>query len=150
MRHGDLAMLELDVIVDGYSSDTTRTFVVGRARKKQKDLLDAVLEAEVNAIASIEPGVSAAKIAEISIETIGRHGLSGYLVHRLGHGIGVGVHEPIPALHVESKDILMPGMVHSVEPGIYGPRIGGIRIEDDILNTKRGPEYLSDFPRTQE
>jgi Xaa-Pro aminopeptidase len=150
MRHGDLAMLELDVIVDGYSSDTTRTFVVGRARKKQKDLLDAVLEAEVNAIASIEPGVSAAKIAEISIETIGRHGLSGYLVHRLGHGIGVGVHEPIPALHVESKDILMPGMVHSVEPGIYGPRIGGIRIEDDILNTKRGPEYLLDFPRTQE
>ena len=150
MRHGDLAMLELDVIADGYSSDTTRTFVVGRPSKKQKDLLDAVLDAETTAITSIEPGVSAAKIARISIETIGRHGLSRYLVHRLGHGIGVGVHEPIPALHIESKDILIPGMVHSVEPGIYGPRIGGIRIEDDILNTKRGPEYLSNFSRTQE
>ena len=150
MRHGDLAMLELDVIADGYSSDTTRTFVVGRPNRKQKDLLDAVLDAETTAISSIEPGVSAAKIAKISIETIGRHGLSEYLVHRLGHGIGVGVHEPIPALHIESKDILMPGMVHSVEPGIYGPRIGGIRIEDDILDTKRGPEYLSHFPRTQE
>jgi Xaa-Pro dipeptidase len=150
MRHGDLAMLELDVIVDGYSSDTTRTFVIGRPNKKQKDCLDAVLDAETTAITSIEPGVSAAKIARISIETIGRHGLSGYLVHRLGHGIGVGVHEPIPALHIESKDILMPGMVHSVEPGIYGPRIGGIRIEDDILDTKKGPEYLSNFTRTQE
>lgn len=150
MRRGDLVMLELDVVVDGYSSDTTRTFVVGRPNRKQKLLLEAVLDAETTAIRSIEPEVSAAEIARISIETIGRHGLSAYLVHRLGHGIGVGVHEPIPALHIESKDILMPGMVHSVEPGIYGPKIGGIRIEDDILDTGKGPQYLSDFPRTQE
>jgi Xaa-Pro aminopeptidase len=71
-------------------------------------------------------------------------------VHRLGHGIGVGVHEPIPALHIESKDILLPGMVHSVEPGIYGSKIGGIRIEDDILDTDKGGEYLSNFPRLQD
>jgi len=150
MRRGDLALLELDVVADGYSSDTTRTFVVGKPAKKQKVLLEAVLDAETTAIASIEPEVSAAEIARISIETIGRHDLSAYLVHRLGHGIGVGVHEPIPALHIESKDILMPGMVHSVEPGIYGPRIGGIRIEDDILDTDKGAEYLSNFPRIQE
>jgi Xaa-Pro aminopeptidase len=150
MRRGDLVMLELDVVADGYSSDTTRTFVVGKPNKKQKPLLEAVLDAETASITSIEPEVSAAEIARISIETIGRHGLSAYLVHRLGHGIGVGMHEPIPALHIESKDILMPGMVHSVEPGIYGPKIGGIRIEDDILVTDRGPEYLSNFPRTQE
>jgi Xaa-Pro dipeptidase len=150
MRRGDLVMLELDVVVDGYSSDTTRTFVVGNPGKKQKLLLEAVLDAETTAITAIEPEVSAAEIARISIETIGRHHLSAYLVHRLGHGIGVGVHEPIPALHIESKDILTPGMVHSVEPGIYGPKIGGIRIEDDILDTARGVEYLSDFPRIQE
>jgi Xaa-Pro dipeptidase len=150
MRRGNLALLELDVVADGYSSDTTRTFVVGKPNKKQKLYLEAVLDAEKSAIQSIEPEVSAAEIARISIETIGRHGLSGYLVHRLGHGIGVGVHEPIPALHIESKDILTPGMVHSVEPGIYGPRIGGIRIEDDILDTSKGGEYLSNFPRTQE
>jgi Xaa-Pro dipeptidase len=150
MRRGDLVMLELDVVADGYSSDTTRTFAVGGPSKKQKLLLEAVLDAETTAIRSIEPEVSAADIARVSIETIGRHGLSAYLVHRLGHGIGVGVHEPIPALHIESKDILMPGMVHSVEPGIYGPKIQGIRIEDDILDTNRGPRYLSDFPRTQE
>jgi Xaa-Pro dipeptidase len=150
LKHGDLALLELDVVVDGYSSDTTRTFVVGKPNKKQKSLLEAVLDSESTAIASIKPGVSAAKIARVSIEVIRHHGLGEYLVHRLGHGIGVGVHEPIPALHVESSDFLKPGMVHSVEPGVYGPKIGGIRIEDDILDTEKGTEYLSNFPRIQE
>lgn len=150
LRRGDLVMLELDVIADGYSSDTTRTFVVGKPNKKQRTLLEAVLDAETTAIASIKPNIAAAQIARVSIETIERHGLREYLVHRLGHGIGVGVHEPIPALHVESKDTLKPGMVHSVEPGIYGPKIGGIRTEDDILDTNKGAEYLSNFPRIQE
>ena len=150
LRRGDLVMLELDVVLDGYSSDTTRTFVVGKPSKRQRANLEAVLESETTAVSSIRPGISAAEIAEISIEVIRRHGLSKYLVHRLGHGIGVGVHEPIPTLHVESKDRLLPGMVHSVEPGIYGPRIGGIRIEDDILDTEKGAEYLSNYLRIQE
>ena len=150
MRRGDLVMLELDVIADGYSSDTTRTFVVGKPNRRQSDLLEAVLDSETSAIAAIKPRVKAAEIARISNETIQRHGLSQYLVHRLGHGIGVAVHEPIPALHVESTDVLEPGMVHSVEPGIYGESIGGIRIEDDILDTATGCQYLSNFPRTQE
>ncbi len=150
MRRGDLVMLELDVVVDGYSSDTTRTFTVGKPSKQQRMLLEAVLDSERTSIEAIEPEVSAAEIARTSIEVIQRHGLSAYLVHRLGHGIGVSVHEPIPALHIESKDILQPGMVHSVEPGIYGKKIGGIRIEDDILDTTRGAEYLSNFPRLPE
>jgi Xaa-Pro aminopeptidase len=150
LHRGDLVMLELDVVADGYSSDTTRTFVVGKPSKRQKLLLEAVLESETTAISSIKPGGKASEIARVSIEVIRRHGLSNYLVHRLGHGIGVGIHEPIPALHIESKDILLPGMVHSVEPGIYGPRIGGFRIEDDILDTKKGAEYLSDYLRIQE
>jgi len=150
LRRGDLVMLELDVVVDGYSSDTTRTFVVGKPSKKQRSCLEAVLDSETTAISSITPGALAAEIAKISIEVIRKHGLAAYLVHRLGHGIGVGMHEPVPALHVESKDVLLPGMVHSVEPGVYGPKIGGIRIEDDILDTEEGAEYLSNFPRIQE
>jgi len=150
MRRGDLVMLELDVVADGYSSDTTRTFVVGKPDKKQRALLEAVLDSESSAIAAIKPGVSAAEIARTANKVIEKHGLSDYLVHRLGHGIGVAVHEPIPALHVESKDRLMPGMVHSVEPGIYGKKFGGIRIEDDILDTESGTEYLSNFPRIQD
>ena len=150
LRRGDLVMLELDVVADGYSSDTTRTFIVGKPDKKQKEMLEAVLDSERRAISSIEPGVRAARIAEISNEVIRRHGLSKYLVHRLGHGVGVGIHEPIPALHIASKDVLLPGMVHSVEPGVYRPRIGGVRIEDDILDTEKGAEYLSDYLRIQE
>jgi Xaa-Pro dipeptidase len=150
MRYGDLVMLELDVVADGYSSDTTRTFVVGKPNKRHRALLEAVLDSESSAIADIRPGVSAAEIARRSIEVIQKHGLSKYLVHRLGHGIGVAVHEPIPALHVESNDRLKPGMVHSVEPGIYSKKFGGVRIEDDILDTERGTEYLSNFPRIQE
>jgi Xaa-Pro dipeptidase len=150
MKRGDLAMLELDVVADGYSSDTTRTFVVGKPNKRQTSLLEAVLDSESSAIAAIKPGTSAAEIARVSIDIIRKHGFSEYLVHRLGHGIGVAVHEPIPALHLESKDVLEPGMVHSVEPGIYGARIGGIRIEDDILDTTVGAQYLSNFPRIQE
>jgi Xaa-Pro dipeptidase len=150
LKRGDLVMLELDVVADGYSSDTTRTFVVGKPSKKQRALLEAVLDSESSAITAIKPGTRAAEIARISIDVIRKHGLSEYLVHRLGHGIGVAVHEPIPALHLESKDVLEPGMVHSVEPGIYGERIGGIRIEDDILDTTAGSQYLSNFPRIQE
>jgi len=150
LKRGEFVILELDVVADGYSSDTTRTFVVGKRSRHQSNLLEAVLDSEETSIASIEPEVSAAEIARTSIETIQRHGFGGYLVHRLGHGIGVGIHEPIPALHIESKDILQPGMVHSVEPGIYGPKIGGVRIEDDVLNTPKGAVYLSNFPRLQE
>jgi Xaa-Pro aminopeptidase len=143
-------MLELDVVVDGYSSDTTRTFVVGQPGKRQMKLLEAVLDSERLAVSAISPGVSAAEVAQKSIDAITKHGLSQYLVHRLGHGIGVAVHEPIPALHVESKDVLEPGMVHSVEPGIYGAKIGGVRIEDDILDTPSGSQYLSKFRQIQE
>ena len=150
LRRGDLVMLELDVTMDGYSSDTTRTYVVGKPSKRQRTNLEAVLESEMTAVSSITPGIRAAEIAEVSTEVIRRRGLSKYLVHRLGHGVGVGVHEPIPTLHVESQDRLLPGMVHSVEPGIYGPRIGGIRIEDDILDTDEGAEYLSNYLRIQE
>ena len=150
LRRGDLVLLELDVVADGYSSDTTRTFVVGKPNRRQRTLMEAVLESETTAISTIKPGINASEVAQASIEVIRRHGLSNYLVHRLGHGIGVGIHELIPALHIESKDILLPGMVHSVEPGIYGPRIGGVRIEDDILDTKKGAEYLSDYLRLQQ
>jgi len=150
LKRGDLVLLELDVIVDGYCSDTTRTFVVGKPNRKQNALLEAVLDSETTAISLIKPEVPAAEIAKSANAVIQEHGFSKYLVHRLGHGIGVGIHEPIPALHIESKDLLIPGMVHSVEPGIYGKEIGGIRIEDDILDTEEGAEYLSSYPRMQE
>jgi Xaa-Pro dipeptidase len=150
LRPHDLVMLELNVTVDGYSSDTTRTLVVGKPNKKQRALFDAVLDSQTTAISAIRPGVRAAEIARLSNDIIRRHGFYDYLVHRLGHGVGVSPHDAVPTLHVESKDTLEPGMVHSVEPGIYGAKIGGVRIEDVILDTRTGAEYLSEFPRAPE
>jgi Xaa-Pro aminopeptidase len=150
LRGHDLVMLELIVTVDGYSSDTTRTFVVGKPTKKQRALFDAVHESQSTAISAIRPGVRAAEIAAISNDVIRRHGFDQYLAHRLGHGLGVSPHEAIPALHVESKDLMEPGMVHSVEPGIYGAKIGGVRIEDIVLDTETGAEYISEYPRVPE
>jgi Xaa-Pro dipeptidase len=150
LRSHELVMLELDVTVDGYSSDTTRTFVVGKPNKRQQALFDAVLDSETTAISAIRPEVRAAEIARISEDVIRQHGFYDYLVHRLGHGVGVSPHERIPALHVESEDILEPGMVHSVEPGIYGAKMGGVRIEDVVLDTETGAEYLSDYLRVPE
>jgi len=150
LRKGDLVMLELDVVVDGYSSDLTRTFVVGKPSKKQRELFEAVLDSQTAAISIIRPQMRASEVARAALNVLQRYDLSEYLVHRLGHGIGVGVHEQTPGLHLESKDVLQPGMVHSVEPGIYGPRIGGIRIEDDILDTEKGSECLSEFQRIPE
>jgi Xaa-Pro aminopeptidase len=143
VRQGELAMVELDVVADGYSSDTTRTCVVGKPTMQQKNLLEAVLCSQGSAVSAIKPGCSAAEIARISNDVIRRYGFAKYLVHGLGHGIGVAIHEPIPTLHLASKHVLQSGMVHSVEPGIYGRKIGGIRMEDDILDTDRGAEYLS-------
>ena len=150
LRQGDLVMLELDVNVDGYSSDLTRTFVVGKPSKKQRELFEAVLDSQTTAISAIKPRERASEVAKCALMVLQRYKLSKYLMHRLGHGIGVGVHEPIPGLHVESTDVLQPGMVHSVEPGIYGPKIGGIRIEDDILDTEKGAECLSVFQKIPE
>lgn len=147
LRLHDLVMLELIVAVDGYSSDTTRTFVVGKPTKKQRALFDAVYESQSTAISAIRPGVRAAEIAAISNDVIRQHGFDRYLAHRLGHGLGVSPHEVIPALHVESKDLMQPGMVHSVEPGIYGTKIGGVRIEDIVLDTESGAEYISEYLR---
>ena len=150
LRLHDQVMLELIVAVDGYSSDTTRTFVVGKPTKKQRALFDAVHESQSTAISAIRPGVRAAEIAATSNDVIRKHGFEQYLAHRLGHGLGVSPHEAIPTLHVESKDLMQPGMVHSVEPGIYGAKIGGVRIEDIVLDTETGAEYISEYPRVPE
>lgn len=150
LRRGDLVMLELDVVVDGYCSDLTRTFVVGKPNKLQKQLIETVLDSQSAAISAIEPNIAGSKVTRISNDVIQRRGFSEYLNHGLGHGIGVAIHEPIPILHLQSKDILQSGMVHSVEPGIYGRKVGGIRIEDDILDTAKGAEYLSTYNRMPE
>jgi len=147
LRRGDLVLVELDTYADGYWSDLTRMFVIGEPTSEQQRIFDSVLEAQQEAIKSIKSGVKASDIDGIARNIAGKHGYRKYFPHRLGHGIGLQLHE-LPVLHPASGDILSPGMVHSVEPGIYIPGFGGIRVEDDILDLERGYEYLSEFDRT--
>jgi len=146
LRKGDLAMLEFDVIVDGYCSDTTRTFTVGKAAMRQRALLEAVKEAHDEAIESIKPGITCSKVADIAHTVIEKNGYGKFLKHYVGHGLGVTIWEPIPSLHPASQGKLMPGMVHSIEPGVYVKGFGGVRTEDNVLDTSSGTELLSNYP----
>lgn len=145
LKTGDLVLIELNVNVEGYWSDTTRVHVLGVPSKAQKRLFDAVIEAQQVAIDKIKDGVPASEVNDAASDVVRRYGLEKYLRHRLGHGIGCSLHEPIPALHHASKHILRANMIHSVEPGLYDPDLGGVRIEDMVLDTEHGAERLNKY-----
>ncbi|MEM8874165.1 MAG: Xaa-Pro peptidase family protein [Planctomycetota bacterium] len=131
----------------GYCSDLTRTFVIGRVAPEVKKIHKIVLEAQEKAIAFLRPGVSTQEADGIARKHIEKAGYGPKFGHSLGHGIGLDIHE-LPSLRkTEPVDELRPGMVVTVEPGIYLPGIGGVRIEDDVLITHSGCEVLSTLPR---
>jgi Xaa-Pro dipeptidase len=145
-RKGDFAMLEFDVIVDGYCSDLTRTFTVGRPTKRQHAILETVKKAHDVAIRAIRPGVKCSEVARLAHDVIVREGYGDFLRHYVGHGLGVTIWEPIPSLHPASHGQLTPGMVHSIEPGLYIEGYGGVRTEDNVLDTTKGATLLSNYP----
>lgn len=148
IREGDIVMLELATVVDGYWSDLTRVVIAGESTKKQAEVYSLVLEAQTTAIQKMRPGVKFSEVDAAARRIIEAGGYSEHFVHITGHGVGLRYHEFIPLLHPQAEGKLAAGMVSSVEPGIYIPDWGGIRIEDNIAVTDNGPEYLSTFDRT--
>lgn len=146
IRHGDLLLFDLGVAVDGYVSDITRTFVVGEASEQQKAIYDAVLAANQAAIEAVKPGVALAELDRTARRVISERGYGAYFNHRLGHGMGMEVHE-YPSVHAANEEKLEPGMIFTIEPGVYLPQLGGVRIEDDVLVTADGVEVLTSFPK---
>ncbi|MEM4311717.1 MAG: Xaa-Pro peptidase family protein [Nitrososphaerales archaeon] len=147
LNRGEFVLMELNINVEGYWSDTTRTYVVGAPNREQEDIFDAVMEAQEEALKSLREGVKASYPTEISFEVLKKRSYWSYVKHRLGHGIGVNMHEPIPALHLDSKHIINANMVFSAEPGLYGHKFGGIRIEDMVLSHKDKAERLNKYYR---
>jgi Xaa-Pro dipeptidase len=147
IQEGDLALLELGTLVDGYWSDLTRTRVAGKPDAKQREVHQILLEAQAAAVAMMKPGVLEKDVDRAARQVIEQADYGDYFVHQTGHGVGLRYHEPIPSLHPASKDKLAVGMVSSCEPGIYIPNWGGIRIEDNIAITAAGPVYLSNYDR---
>ena len=134
---------------NGYASDLTRMVVTSTPSKKFTKLYNVVLEAQMAAIEAIGPGVSCEKVDAVARGIISKAGYGKRFGHGLGHGLGLEVHEA-PRFSRLSNATLKPGMVLTVEPGVYFPEWGGIRIEDDILVTKTGYEVLSSVPKNLE
>ena len=148
LEMGDLVLLELGTVVDGYWSDLTRTGVVGKPSPKQEEIWEVVRNAQKASIENLVAGKLAKEADIAAYRKIQEAGLDKYYPHFTGHGLGFRYHEPYPMLRSDNQDeILEEGMVTSVEPGIYIEGIGGIRIEDNIAILADGPAYISTFPR---
>ena len=145
IRQGDLVVVDIGATYQYYCSDMTRTFVAGKASPKQKRIYNVVREAQENAFKTIQADVPVSDVDAAARQTIEDAGLGEFFVHRLGHGVGLEVHEP-PSLSQTSKETLAAGNVVTVEPGIYLPGYGGVRIEDTVLVQKNAAEKLTNGP----
>jgi Xaa-Pro dipeptidase len=143
LKQGDMVLFDYGALYNKYGSDVTRTFVFGRAERWQKEIYDIVLRAQLEAIDAVRAGALAQDIDAVARGIIDATEYKGRFIHSLGHGIGLSVHDG--GRFSPNSDIIMEeNMVMTVEPGIYLPGKGGVRIEDDILVTKDGCEVLTD------
>ncbi|HEV3341023.1 MAG TPA: Xaa-Pro peptidase family protein [Pirellulales bacterium] len=142
----DFLLVDWGASARGYKSDLTRVLVIGRISPKLERVYGVVLKAQEQAIAAIRPGKTGREIDAIARGIIADAGFGKYFGHGLGHGIGLDIHE-LPRLSGTNEQPLQPGMVVTVEPGIYLPGWGGVRIEDDVLVTKQGHEVLTSCPK---
>lgn len=150
VRDGDFLLLDWGACGHLYRSDLTRMIVTraatGTVEKRFEKLYTVVLQAQLKAIEAVRPGTRAAEVDVAVRSHLEAEGLNQYFNHGLGHGIGLQTHEG-PNVRLSSQDVLQPGMVFTIEPGIYLPGWGGIRIEDDVLVTPDGCEVLSSVPK---
>jgi Xaa-Pro aminopeptidase len=146
LRKNELVVLDLGAILGHYCSDLTRTVFLGRAPSRIRNWYRAVGEAQAAAGAALKPGVTAGEVDAAARGVLKRFGLEQYFIHSLGHGLGLEVHED-PRLARAQKRRIVPGNVVTLEPGVYVPEVGGIRIEDDVAVLSRSNEVLTDAPR---
>jgi Xaa-Pro aminopeptidase len=146
IEEGVLVTVDAGCVVDGYCSDCTRTFAVGTIPDRLQEIYALCLEAQLAGLEAVGPGVSGRDADAAARTIIADEGLGEAFGHGLGHGVGIQIHEA-PTLRAESTDVLEPGNVVSVEPGIYLPGEGGVRIEDLVLVTENGSERLTRFTK---
>jgi Xaa-Pro aminopeptidase len=143
---GEWLLLDFGAIVQGYCSDITRTFVIGRADARQREVYGVVREANQRAAAAVRAGMPGKDADGIARRYIGEHGFGAEFGHSLGHGIGLEVHEA-PRLASTAEDLLPERAVVTIEPGIYVPEWGGVRIEDDVYLDGAESRILTTFTR---
>ena len=146
IEKGDFVLFDLGVVYKGYCSDITRTFAFGEPTGEQRKIYETVKQAQQAAIDVVRPGTLAKEVDLAARAVIDEAGYGELFPHRIGHGLGVSVHE-FPSLTSTNEMPLEEGMVFTIEPGIYDPAVTGVRIEDDLYVTKDGVEVLTKFPK---
>lgn len=146
LEMGDFITLDFGCKYQGYCSDMTRTVVLGKASEKQKEVYQIVLEAQKTALASLRAGMTGAEGDKLARDVIEKAGYGEYFGHGLGHSVGLEIHEK-PGLSRKDETVLKPGMIETVEPGIYIPDFGGVRIEDMVVITEDGIRNLTGSPK---
>jgi Xaa-Pro dipeptidase len=147
LQNGDVALLELGVVADGFWADRTRVRVAGQPTDEQARVFETLVKAQEAACAALRPGVTGAYVDGVGRAIIRDAGMDAYFPHITGHGLGFGYHEASPKLAPGSADVMEEGFFVSVEPGIYYQAVGGFRIEDDVLVTSDGFEVLGPFTK---
>ncbi len=145
IKEGDLVVVDIGATYNFYCSDMTRTIVAGKPTVKQQKIYNVVKEAQEKAFYTIKAGAVIAEVDAAARTVIEAAGYGAYFIHRLGHGVGLEVHEP-PSLNSSDKNLLIAGNVVTNEPGIYLPNYGGVRIEDTVLVKENGSEKLTAGP----
>jgi len=146
IQKGDLLTLDFGCVYRGYCSDLTRTVIVGTATTQQKKMYRTVLDAQLRAIEHARSGVMAKDLDAVARRAIARQGFGRYFRHSLGHGLGLQIHEP-PRISSRSIARLKSGNVVTIEPGVYIPTLGGVRIEDDVVIRNSHCEVLTQSPK---
>ncbi|PGL69770.1 Xaa-Pro peptidase family protein [Bacillus sp. AFS055030] len=146
LKKGDTALFDLGVKYKGYCSDITRTVMYGHPNNELVRIYQTVLQANLEGLEASQPGTRIGDVDLFGRRVIQAAGYGDFFPHRIGHGLGIDIHEA-PSINDVNDGLLKSGMVITIEPGIYHPNLGGIRIEDDVVITDSGYEVLTKFPK---
>ncbi|UCZ55365.1 Xaa-Pro peptidase family protein [Bacillus shivajii] len=146
LKKGDSVLFDLGVVWEGYCSDITRTVFFDHVKEEDQVVYETVLQAQEASLFACKPGNKISLLDNTARDIITNNGYGEFFPHRIGHGLGIEVHE-FPSLNDQNNDTLKPGMTFTIEPGIYVPNKLGVRIEDDVVITEDGFETLTQFPK---
>ena len=146
LKKGDFVVMDFGCIYEGYCSDMTRTVVIGEASEKHKEIYETVLEAQRRALEGAKAGLKGKEVDALARDYIASKGYGDYFGHGLGHSVGIEIHEN-PRFSMAEEQVIEEGMVITVEPGIYLPGFGGVRIEDMVAITKEGIKNFTHSPK---